>query len=327
MAALFTTVGCFLLFGSWFIDRSRELFRSQVREWTPQSHQSKNNMPTMGGLFIIAVVVFNTILWANLAKPYVWIFMFCLLAFGCIGCIDDINKISKKRGVSAATKFFAQVGIAGCVALLLLMNDIDTTICVPFFKNLHPDLGWFFVPWVMFIVVGCSNAVNLTDGLDGLAIGSLLPNFGTFAIIAYLAGHIGIAHYLNIPYADTSELVVIGATLVGASLGFLWYNAHPAQIFMGDVGSLALGSALALFAIMTKQELLLPLAGGLFVIETLSVIIQIASYRFLGRRIFQMAPIHHHFELKGWPESKITVRFGIISVLLCLFALMTLKIR
>jgi len=204
---------------------------------------------------------------------------------------------------------------------------IDTTISFPFFKSLQPDLGWFFIAWVMFILVGTSNAVNLTDGLDGLAIGSLMPNFATFSIICYLAGHYKIANYLHIPFAGSAEIAVLGSILVGASLGFLWYNAYPAQIFMGDVGSLALGSGLALMAIMAKQELLLPIAGGLFMVETISVMMQVFSFKYLGRRIFKMAPIHHHFELLGWPESKITVRFGIISLILCLLALVTLKLR
>ena len=197
----------------------------------------------------------------------------------------------------------------------------------PFFKNLNPDLGLLFIPWAMFILVSMSNAVNLTDGLDGLAIGSLLPNFALFSLIAYLAGHFLIAAYLNIPFAGSAEIAVMGTTLIGASLGFLWYNAYPAQIFMGDVGSLALGAGLALMALMAKQELLLPISGGLFVLETVSVVLQVFVYKRWKTRIFKMAPIHHHFELIGWPEAKITTRFGIISLILCLVALMTLKLR
>jgi len=210
---------------------------------------------------------------------------------------------------------------------MIFFTSFSTELIFPFFKHCRPDLGLFFIPWAVFILVGCSNAVNLTDGLDGLAIGSLLPNFATFTLICYLAGHYGIAHYLQIPFAGTAEIVVIGAILIGASLGFLWYNAYPAQIFMGDVGSLALGAGLALMAIMAKQELLLSISGGLFVLETVSVMVQVLSVRYLGKRIFKMAPIHHHFELLGWPESRITTRFGIISLVLCLLALITLKLR
>ena len=209
----------------------------------------------------------------------------------------------------------------------LWLTGASTTLCVPFLKGINPNLGILFVPWAVFIIVGCSNAVNLTDGLDGLAISSLIPNFATFSIICYLAGHVKLSSYLHIPFADSAEITVLGATLVGASLGFLWYNTYPAQIFMGDVGSLALGSALGFMALLAKQELLLAISGGLFVVETLSVIIQVWSFRYLGRRLFKMAPIHHHFELLGWQESKITVRFGIISLILCLITLMTLKMR
>ncbi len=316
------------IFGSWFIAKSKILFRSKAREWTPENHRAKDDMPTMGGIFILMVVVLSTLVWCNLYDPRIWIFLFCILGFGAIGFWDDWAKIKRKKGISASLKSRLQALMAFLVALLLVTTHvIDTTISFPFFKSLQPDIGWFFIAWVMFILVGTSNAVNLTDGLDGLAIGSLMPNFATFSIICYLAGHYKIATYLHIPFAGSAEIAVLGSILVGASLGFLWYNAYPAQIFMGDVGSLALGSGLALMAIMAKQELLLPIAGGLFMLETISVIMQVFSMKYLGRRIFKMAPIHHHFELLGWPESKITVRFGIISLILCLLALVTLKLR
>jgi phospho-N-acetylmuramoyl-pentapeptide-transferase len=328
IASLLTALSLSFIFGSWFISKSKLFFRSKAREWTPENHRSKDDMPTMGGIFILSIVLISALLWCNLTDPRVIIFLFCLVGFGAIGFWDDWNKIRFKKGIFAKNKFRLQCLIAAITALLLLVTGvIDTTITFPFFKNVQPNIGWFYIPWIMFILVGTSNAVNLTDGLDGLAIGSLLPNFATFSLIAYLAGHYKIATCLHIPFAGCAEIAVLGATLVGASLGFLWYNAYPAQIFMGDVGSLALGSGLALMAIMSKQELLLPISGGLFMLETFSVMIQLFSYRKFGRRVFKMAPIHHHFELLGWPEAKITVRFGIISLILCLLALVTLKLR
>lgn len=285
-------------------------------------------MPTMGGIFVISTVVINGLLWCDLTQAKVWIFLSCLISFGLVGFWDDWRKIHSLKGISAKTKFTLQVIIATIVIIAWLVTSIaSTSIYFPFFKNLHPNLGYFFIFWGIFILVGCSNAVNLTDGLDGLAIGSLISNFATFAIICYLAGHVGIAAYLNIPFAGTAEIAILGAILVGASLGFLWYNTYPAQIFMGDVGSLALGAGLALMAIMSKQEMVLTITGGLFVVETLSVIIQVISFKIWGKRLFKMAPLHHHFELLGWAEAKITTRFGIISLVLCLIGLITLKIR
>lgn len=327
MASLLTSLILSFIFGSWFIDQSYR-FRSKVRQDVPLSHQVKNNTPTMGGIFVLFTTVVTTLLWCNLLVPEIWIFLFCIIGYGAIGFWDDWKKIRYNRGISAAFKFRAQVLVALITACLwYLFVNPTTEICIPFFKNIHLALGIFIIPWIVFILVSMSNAVNLTDGLDGLAIGSLLSNFATFSIICYIAGNYTFSHYLHIPFAHTAEISIIGATLVGASLGFLWYNTHPAQIFMGDVGSLALGSALALMAIMARQELLLPIAGGLFVVETVSVMAQVLSYRWLGKRLFKMAPIHHHFELLGWPETKITIRFGIISLILCLIALMTLKIR
>lgn len=327
ITALLSSLFCSLIFGRWFIHTSRRYFRSQARQWTPDRHQEKNNMPTMGGIFIISVVVINTLLWCNLAHPTIWIFLATFVSFGTIGLIDDLQKIHKKHGISASTKFFLQVSVAGSAALALLLSGFSTQLCVPFIKWFRPDIGWWYVPWIIFLLVGCSNAVNLTDGLDGLAINSLIPNFATFSALCYVAGHYKIAHYLHIPFAASAEVTIVGATLVGASLGFLWYNTYPAHIFMGDVGSLSLGAGLALLAIICKQELLLALSGGLFVVETLSVIVQVLSYKIYGKKIFRMAPIHHHFELLGWQESQITVRFGIVSLVLCLLALITIKIR
>ncbi len=328
IASLLSTLIFAVLFGNWFIEQSKHWFRAKAREWTPESHKLKDNMPTMGGIFILALVMINALLWCDLSRSHVWVLLLCLVLFGAIGAWDDWCKINKRAGIRAASKFWLQVVCATTVVVAwLYTTDASTTITFPFFKNVNPNLGIFFIPWAVFIIIGCSNAVNLTDGLDGLAIGSIMPNFVTFSLIAYLAGHMQFAHYLCIPYAGTAEVAVIGATLIGASLSFLWYNAYPAQIFMGDVGSLALGAGLACMALMAKQELLLILAGGLFVVETVSVIVQVLSFKYFGKRIFKMAPLHHHFELKGWPESKISVRFGIISLVLCLLALITLKLR
>jgi phospho-N-acetylmuramoyl-pentapeptide-transferase len=328
MAALLSSLTFSLFAGPLFIALSQRLFRSKVRPFTPESHQSKNDMPTMGGIFIVGIVLLTVLLWCNLMHAQIWVALGCLVSFAIIGLLDDISKLTSSKGMSAKVKFSLQVIIAAVIAgaWVWLVNP-STEVYFPFFKNLHPDLGWFFIPWVMFVLIGTSNAVNLTDGLDGLAIGSLISNFATFALICYIAGHGVISHYLHIPFAGTGEMAIVGASLVGASLGFLWYNTYPAQIFMGDVGSLGLGAILAFMALSSKQELLLPIAGGLFVVETLSVIVQVLSFKFLGKRMFRMAPIHHHFELQGWQESKITVRFCIISFVLCLLALMTIKLR
>ena len=328
VASLLCSFASFLLFGGLFMAISRRFFRSKAREFTPDTHRVKDSMPTMGGAFILAIAFINTLLWCDLSRSQVWIFLFCIIGFGALGFWDDWQKIHKNRGISSVIKFKLQLLVAFLVSLgLFLTHSFSTELIFPFFKHFNPNLGLFFIPWAMFVIVGCSNAVNLTDGLDGLAIGSLIPNFATFSLICYLAGHYGLAQYLHIPFAGTAEIAIMGAILIGTSLGFLWYNTYPAQIFMGDVGSLALGAGLALMAIMAKQELLLPIAGGLFVLETVSVILQVLSVRYLGRRMFKMAPIHHHFELLGWPESRITTRFGIISFVLCLLTLITLKIR
>ena len=328
IAAFLTALCISLLFGGRFIRTWAVFFKSKVREDTPAQHKAKDNMPTMGGIFIIITVIITCLLWCDLYQPKVWIFLLCLLGFGAIGFWDDWKKIRFAKGMPASFKFLAQWSVAACVVILwVYWAGAPTTITFPFFKYFNPDLGLLFIPWAMFILVSCSNAVNLTDGLDGLAIGSLLPNFALFSVISYLAGHVLFALYLHIPFTGSSELCVIGSALLGGSLGFLWYNAYPAQIFMGDVGSLALGASLALMALMAKQELLLVISGGLFVVETLSVMVQVFVYRRWKKRIFKMAPLHHHFELLGWPEAKITTRFGIISLVFCLIAALTLKLR
>jgi len=328
IAALLTTISFSFLFGSLFIKTSQRFFRSKAREWTPESHKIKDDMPSMGGIFIIMISLMSIFLWCDLTNAAVWVCAVGMTSFGIIGFWDDWKKIRHHKGISPRAKFIAQWTAAlATIGLWFYLAEPATTITFPFFKDFNPDLGIFFLFWAAFIVVSCSNAVNLTDGLDGLAIGSLLPNFVTFTLICYLAGHTLIANYLHIPFAASAEVSIVGSTLVGASLGFLWYNAYPAQIFMGDVGSLALGAALALMALISKQELLLAITGGLFVLETVSVVLQVFFFKRFKRRIFKMAPIHHHFELLGWPEAKITVRFAIISLILCLLALITLKIR
>jgi phospho-N-acetylmuramoyl-pentapeptide-transferase len=328
IASLLSAIILSFLFGDWFIKKSTKNFRAKVREWIPENHLIKNDTPTMGGLLILMIFVINTLLWADLTKVEVWLFILCFLSFGFIGFLDDFKKIRKNRGMSAKCKFLMQIACALIIVLVWYIFSVpDTHLCIPFFKNFRPNLGLFIIPWAVFIIVGTSNAVNLTDGLDGLAAGPLMFNFTTFAAIAYLAGHKYFAKYLYIPFMGTSELAILGATLVGALMGFLWYNTYPAQIFMGDVGSLALGSVLALMAIFARQELLLLIAGGIFVLETLSVIIQVFSFKMFGKRMFKMAPIHHHYELLGWKEAKITIRFWIISIILSLLTLLTLKIR
>jgi phospho-N-acetylmuramoyl-pentapeptide-transferase len=326
--SMFTAFLLSLIFGNAFIALSKRLFATKARPFTPESHKKKVNIPTMGGVFILTIVISTIFLWCDLTKVDVWLFIMTLVGFGSIGLLDDWYKIKSATGLYSKTKFMLQILIAAMIALaIVFLKNPSTQLWFPFFKNIHPSLGLLFVPWVIFLLVGVSNAVNLTDGLDGLAIGALITNFSVFSIIAYLAGHFAFAHYLHIPFAASSEIAVIGSILVGASIGFLWFNAHPAQIFMGDVGSLSLGAALALMAILSKHELLLPISGGLFVFETLSVMAQYASLKLYKKRLFKMAPIHHHFELLGWNEAKITVRFNIISFMLCLLALITLKIR
>ena len=328
ITALLTAIFFAFVFGDWCVRILQKNFRSTPRAWTPDNHLTKSDTPTMGGIFILGIFLLNTLLWNNLTKISVWVFTACLIGFGLIGFLDDWGKLKKGKGISAALKFNLQVMVGLCVMVVwYFLANPNTQLCVPFFKKIAPQLGILLIPWGVFVLVATSNAVNLTDGLDGLATGPLMVNFSVFSIIAYLTGHKFLAKYLHIPFAATSELTIMGATLVGALLGFLWYNTYPAQVIMGDVGSLALGAGLALMTLMSRQELLLPIAGGIFLLETLSVIIQVISYRIYGKRLFRMAPIHHHYELLGWKEAKITVRFWIISIILSLITLLTLKIR
>lgn len=304
-----------------------------VRDDGPKSHFTKSGTPTMGGLLILIAITFSTVLWADLSNSYVWIVLGVMLGFGAIGAVDDYRKLTCKnsKGLSARWKYFWQsiigLGVA-CLLYSMAKTPQATQLLLPFFKNSIIPLGAFYIVLSYFVIVGTSNAVNLTDGLDGLAIMPIVLVGGALGIFAYVTGHINFAEYLAVPYIHgVEEVAVFCGALVGAGLGFLWFNAYPAQIFMGDVGSLGLGAALGVIAILVRQELVLFVMGGVFVAETISVILQVASFKLTGHRIFKMAPIHHHFELKGWPEPKIIVRFWIITVILVLFGLATLKLR
>jgi len=325
-----------LILGPWLIERMRHLKAGQfIREEGPKSHHVKAGTPTMGGILINVAIIIPTILWADIRNPYIWIVLFVTAAYAAIGFVDDYRKLAKKRnlGLTAAEKFGAQFAVAALAALAIaylpmLKNNYSTSITFPFLKDVALNLGLLYIPFVMVVLVGASNSVNLTDGLDGLAIGSSLVAAVTYTVLTYAAGHARIADYLRIAWVpQTGELAVFCGAMVGASLGFLWFNAHPAEIFMGDVGSLALGGAIGCLAVMIKQELLLVLVGGLFVLEALSVILQVASFKITGRRIFKMSPLHHHFELSGWKETKVVVRFWIIAVIFAMIALATLKLR
>ena len=330
-AAITALLLCFVI-GPWLI---RELGSHQIgqtiRRDGPERHLAKEGTPTMGGLLIVLAAVVPTLLWANLTNPYIWIAVFVTVGFGTIGFIDDYKKVIRKdpKGMSAKAKFLSQVGLALVAALIISMDiGIQARVSVPFFKKLNPNLGMFYVPFIVLVIVGASNAVNLTDGLDGLAIGPSIISAGTYMVFAYLAGHVKIANYLQILYVPgAGELTIFCGAMAGAGIGFLWYNTYPAQVFMGDTGSLAIGAALGVVAIMVKQEIVLVLVGGVFVMEALSVIFQVFSYKTTRKRIVRMAPVHHHFELKGWAEPKIIVRFWIISIILALLAMSTLKIR
>jgi len=346
LTALFLT----LVFGPWTIRRLRELQIGQfIREEGPQRHQAKAGTPTMGGVLIVAAIIVPTLLWADLRSPYALLAMGATLAFAAIGFADDYNKVVRKRsmGLNAKTKFLYQVLICiGVAAVLLALQQrgaYSTELSVPFIKRLHPDLVvqslllksyiWplAFAPFVIFlifVIVGSSNAVNLTDGLDGLAIGCVVVAAGALTVLTYVSSHARFAEYLEIQkIPQVGELTIFCGSVVGAALGFLWYNAHPAELFMGDVGSLALGGVIGVTAVIIKQEILLLFIGGIFVIEALSVIIQVGSFKLRGKRVFRMAPLHHHFELMGWSESKIIVRFWIAALVFALFSLTTLKLR
>ena len=304
-----------------------------VRDDGPESHLAKSGTPTMGGLLILAAIVSSVLLWADLSNRYVWVTLFVVVSYGIIGFVDDYRKVIRKdaKGLIARWKYFwlSAVGIGVAFYLYSSTQDpAETALIVPFFKDVMPQLGMLFIVVTYFVIVGTSNAVNLTDGLDGLAIVPTILVAGAFAIFAYATGNVNFSAYLHIPYIPlTSELVVVCTAIVGAGLGFLWFNTYPAQVFMGDVGSLALGGTLGILAVLLRQEIVLFIMGGLFVAETLSVILQVGSFKLRGKRIFRMAPIHHHYELKGWPEPRVIVRFWIISLILVLIGLATLKLR
>ncbi|MEM1245523.1 MAG: phospho-N-acetylmuramoyl-pentapeptide-transferase [Acidobacteriota bacterium] len=302
-----------------------------IREEGPEHHQTKAGTPTMGGLLILLAVLVPTLLWADLSNAYVWVVAGTAFCFGAIGFADDYLKVRRKhnQGLTARAKFLLQLVVGlGMGAVLMLSLGFETTLLFPFFKNLVVELGWIYIPFFAFVLVGTSNAVNLTDGLDGLAIGATLIAAATYAILTYIAGNSIAARYLQVAYVPgTGEVAVFCSALVGASLGFLWFNSHPAEVFMGDVGSLALGGGIGAVALLAKQEVLLVIVGGLFVLECLSVILQVASFKLTGKRVLRMAPLHHHFELGGWSESKIIVRFWILSILFALVGLSTLKLR
>lgn len=331
MATLTALMISFLL-GRLLIDYLREFQIGQmVREDGPKSHLNKSGTPTMGGVLILFAMTVSCLLWTRLDNIYFYIVLGVTLGYGAIGFVDDYLKIVRKshKGLTPKQKFGVQLLIGALVGLVLWLDPVfKTTLAVPFFKNVNPDLGIWYIPFAALVIAGASNAVNLTDGLDGLAIGPVMICAATYLLFAYIAGHLKLSHYLQVAYVPGSgELCVVCGAMLGAGMGFLWYNAYPAEVFMGDVGSLSLGGLLGTVAVVTKHEILLAIVGGVFVIETVSVILQVASFKATGKRIFNMAPIHHHFELKGWPEPKVIVRFWIISIVFALLAISTLKLR
>ncbi len=322
-----------LLLGPWLIQKLRELQKGgeTIREDTPARHRAKAGTPSMGGILILGALLVSTLLWANLKNRYVWVIVLATAGFGAIGFWDDLTKLRTRKGIPARFKFAAQV-----LLVLVLLGYLywfpaagfTTLLAIPFFKGWLVNLGWFWIVFALLVIVGASNAVNLTDGLDGLAIVPVITAGFAFGVIAYLTGNFKAADYLKIlNVKGAGELSVFCAALIGAAIGFLWFNCYPAEVFMGDVGSLALGAAIGMLAVLTKTELLLPLIGGLYVLEAGSVIVQVAGYKLTGRRVLRMAPLHHHFELEGWAEPKIIVRFWIVSFALALLALTTLKLR
>jgi len=330
--AILTALLISFVIGPWLIEKLRAFQIQQViRKDVPSSHLVKNGTPTMGGSLILAAVVIPTLFWSDLTSGYIWIVLLTTLGFGVLGFLDDTKKIRDKNGIGIRARYkFPLQMVMGLVASLILFSTIehDSRLIFPFFKKITPDLGNWYILFSALVIVGSANAVNLTDGLDGLAIGPYLIASATFMLFCYLAGNFRFAAYLQIPFVrGSAELTILCGALVGSSLGFLWYNTYPAQVFMGDVGSLSLGAALGTIAVVTKQEFLLVIVGGIFVMEVLSVMIQVISYRLRGKRVFRMAPIHHHFELKGWAEPKIIVRFWIIGIILGLVAISTLKLR
>jgi phospho-N-acetylmuramoyl-pentapeptide-transferase len=334
-AASITALFISLVFGPWVIRRLREFQIGQViRQEGPESHRAKAGTPTMGGLLILSAALVPTLLWADLTTPYVWIAVLSTAAFGAIGFVDDYLKVTRRshHGLYPRYKMGLQIAVAlavgGALLVLAHYNLYNTRLIFPFFKRVIPDLGAFYVPFAVLVLVGATNAVNLTDGLDGLAISTFTVAAATFTALAYITGHRVFAEYLLIVrFPPAAELTVFCGALVGAGLGFLWYNSYPAEIFMGDVGSLGLGGAIGTVAILIKQEILLVIVGGVFVAEALSVIIQVGSFKLTGQRVFRMAPLHHHFELIGWSEPKVITRFLIVAILFALLSLTTLKLR
>ena len=333
--ALITSFLIVLIAGPRFIRwlKSKQGEGQPIRTDGPQTHLSKKGTPTMGGLLIVIAGVVSTFLWANPVNPYIWVILSVFVGFGLIGFADDYLKLTKKSsaGISGKKRLAIEfmLSFIACITMIYIENgSMATTLTIPFFKDILIDIGWFYIPFVLIVIVGTANAVNLTDGLDGLVSVPVIMSLLVFTVIAYVSGHALMANYLQIyNVKQAGELAVLGGSLIGATLGFLWYNAHPAKVFMGDTGSLALGGALGALSVATKHELVLAIAGGLFVVEALSDIIQVASYKIRHKRVFLMAPIHHHFEKKGWSETTVVVRFWIISILLALFALSTLKLR
>jgi phospho-N-acetylmuramoyl-pentapeptide-transferase len=319
--------------GPWLIRKLRAAQHGEetIREDTPERHRAKAGTPTMGGLLILCAILISTLLWINVHNRYVWALILTTAGLGAIGYLDDRRKLKTRKGISARQKLGGQIALVGALMSWLYFwppDGFTTGLAIPFFKGWLLTLGPLWVPFAIAVIVGSSNAVNLTDGLDGLAIGPIVTAGGAFAVIAYLTGNSIAAEYLRIlNVKGTGELTIFCGALVGAALGFLWFNSYPAQVFMGDVGSLALGGAIGTLAVLTKAELLLPLIGGIYVVEAGSVIIQVASFKLTGRRVFLMAPLHHHYEMKGWAEPKIIVRFWILSFMLALLALTTLKLR
>lgn len=331
--ATLTALALTLWLGPAMIRRLAALKGQPIRSDGPQSHLTKAGTPTMGGALILLAIILSTLLWADLDNRYVWITLGVVVVFGAVGWVDDWRKVIQKnsRGLPAKWKYLWQsVGALGaaCALYFTAQSPAETQLIVPFFKDVAINMGVFYIVLTYFVINGTSNAVNLTDGLDGLAIMPTVLVAAALGVFAYASGHTQFATYLHIPYiAGSGELVVMVAALCGAGLGFLWFNTYPAQVFMGDVGALALGAMLGVMAVIVRQEIVLFIMGGVFVMETVSVMLQVASFKLTGRRIFRMAPIHHHFELKGWPEPKIIVRFWIITVILVLIGLATLKIR
>jgi phospho-N-acetylmuramoyl-pentapeptide-transferase len=321
-----------LILGPLVIARLRKInFGQYIREDGPATHRKKEGTPTAGGVLLLFAIFTSTLLWADIANHYIWVVLFALISMGVIGFLDDWKKIKGRnaKGITARQKIILQTAVATLIAVYLyLQPNWNTQLSFPFFKNVLPDLGIFYLVFVVLVIVGCSDAVNLTDGLDGLATGLVLIVSATYLLFSYISGNVRISDYLQITYVSgCGELTVFCGALLGASMGFLWYNAYPAEVFMGDVGSLALGGSLGTVAVITKHEMLLAIVGGIFVVEALSVIFQVGSFKLRGKRIFQMAPLHHHFELKGWSEPKIIVRFWIAGAVLALLAMSTLKLR